>query len=470
MRHQTLIPLLIAGTLVATLAGQEKRPDMADVRLMTLDPGHFHAALIQKEMYPGVAPRVDVYAPLGFDLFEHLKRVDASNRRAEKPTRWETEIHAGPDSFARMLRERPGNVVIMSGRNRGKIDRVAASVHAGLHVLADKPWIMSAEELPKLEAVLAEADGKRIVAYDIMTERFEVTSMLQRVLVNDPAVFGEIERGAPDAPAVYMEGVHHLMKVVAGLPLIRPSWFFDINEQGEGLTDIGTHLVDLANWTLSPEKPIDYRTDVRVLAAQHWPTSISEEDYRRVTGEARFDPKLGASIANGKLDYFGNTLVSYTLRGVHVTLNTIWDWEAPAGGGDTHFAFYKGTRARVEVRQTKADGFVPELFVIPVSPQQKSAVLSAIQSRLASIQSLYPGIGVEERGSELHITIPKTLRVGHEAHFAQVASNFFTYLRNPSALPSWERSHMVAKYFVTTKGTALSLQGPARPAPRIAPR
>ena len=38
---------------------------MAQVRLMTLDPGHFHAALVQKEMYPGVAPRVDVYAPLG---------------------------------------------------------------------------------------------------------------------------------------------------------------------------------------------------------------------------------------------------------------------------------------------------------------------------------------------------------------------------------------------------------------------
>jgi hypothetical protein len=28
---------------------------MSEVRLMTLDPGHFHAALVQKEMYPGVA-------------------------------------------------------------------------------------------------------------------------------------------------------------------------------------------------------------------------------------------------------------------------------------------------------------------------------------------------------------------------------------------------------------------------------
>ena len=31
---------------------------MSAVRLLTLDPGHFHAALVQKEMYPGVAPQV----------------------------------------------------------------------------------------------------------------------------------------------------------------------------------------------------------------------------------------------------------------------------------------------------------------------------------------------------------------------------------------------------------------------------
>jgi predicted dehydrogenase len=471
LRYIHVIAPLVAGTLgFATLAGQEKRPTMADVRLMTLEPGHFHAALIQKEMYPGVAPRVDVYAPLGFDLFEHLKRVDASNKRADSPTRWETEVHAGPDSFERMLREKPGNVVVMSGRNPGKVDRVAASVKAGLHVLADKPWILSSDELPKLEAVLAEADQKRVLAYDIMTERFEITSMLQRALVNDRAVFGEIERGSPDAPAVYMESVHHLMKVVAGLPLIRPSWFFDIAVQGEGLTDIGTHLVDLAHWTLSPDAPIDYKSDVRVLAAQRWPTTIAEADYRRVTGEGRFDQKLAASVTNGKLDYYGNTLVSYTLRGVHVTLNTIWDWEAPAGAGDTHFAFYRGTKARVEVRQTRADGFVPELFVIPASPALKSEVLAALQARIAASQTLYPGVAVEDRGAEIRITIPKALRVGHEAHFAQVASNFFKYLRDRSTLPSWERSHMLAKYFVTTKGTELSRQGGSRPAARIAPR
>src|SRR6185437_2390791 len=125
-----------ALTAAAILSAAQERP-MPDVRLMTVDPGHFHAALVQKEMYPGVAPRVDVYAPLGWDLYEHLKRVAAFNTRADRPTTWLTEVHASPDFFERMLREHPGNLVILSGRNRGKIDRIVASVRGGLKVLAD---------------------------------------------------------------------------------------------------------------------------------------------------------------------------------------------------------------------------------------------------------------------------------------------------------------------------------------------
>ena len=66
-------------------------------------------------------------------------------------------------------------MVVLSGRNRGKIDSHPASVEAGLNVLADKPWILESTDLPKLEAALAEADARGLVAYDIMTERFEVT-------------------------------------------------------------------------------------------------------------------------------------------------------------------------------------------------------------------------------------------------------------------------------------------------------
>jgi predicted dehydrogenase len=456
----------VGGTVAARQEGGHAVPD---VRLMTLDPGHFHAALVQKEMYPGVASRVDVFAPLGNDLYEHLKRIESFNKRSDHPTSWNTEVHASHDYFERMLRERPGNVVILSGRNQGKIDRIVASVEAGLHVLADKPWILKAADLPKVEQVLGAADARGLVAYDIMTERFEITTVLQRALVNDRETFGDLVKGSETNPSVYMESVHNLLKTVAGAPNIRPAWFFDTTEQGEGFNDIGTHLVDLVQWTLFPEQAIDYRADVSLVAAQRWPTWIPEADFKRVTGEPRFPDSLSASVKEGKLEYYCNTLVSYVLRGAHVKLNVIWDWEAPAGA-DTHFASYKGTRARIEVRQTRGDRFRPELYVIPADSATKGQVLAAVQAKLAVLHAEYAGVGVEDRGSELHVTIPDVFRVGHEAHFAQVTTRFLKYMRDRQALPAWERPNMLAKYYVTTKGTELSRQSPPRPAPRLAPQ
>jgi predicted dehydrogenase len=463
-----LLPVIFAAAATAAHGGGPGDTGKPEVRLITLDPGHFHAALVQKEMYPGVDPVVHVYAPLGPDLLGHLARISSFNRRAERPTSWHLEVHAGPEPARRMLDERPGNVVVISGRNRGKIDHILQSVTAGLHVLADKPWILRSDELPALEKALAEADARGVIAYDIMTERFEPTSRLQRELVNDPEVFGTLERGTDAEPAVYMESVHHLMKVVAGAPNIRPAWFFDIAEQGEGLNDIGTHLVDLVQWTLSPDRPIDARADVRVLSAQRWPTVIPEAEFRRVTGEPGFPASLADRVRNGALEYFCNTLVSYTLRGAHVRLNIIWDWEAPAGGGDTHFAFYRGSRARIEVRQARAAGAQPELFVIPVAGTDIGAARAAVERRLAALQGVYPGVAVRQSGQELHVDVPQRLRLGHEAHFAEVAGRFFEFVRAPRSLPAWERPNTIAKYYVTTTGTELARTRPPSIAPRIA--
>ena len=58
----------------------------------------------------------------------------------------------------------------------------------------------------------------------------------------------------------------------------------------------------------------------------------------------------------------------------------------------------------------------------------------------------------------------------HEDHFAQVTQRFLRYVRGRSTLPSWERPNMLAKYYVTTEGTALARKSPPRVAERIAPR
>ena len=86
----------------------QSRPSLPEIRLMTLDPGHFHAALVQKTMYPGVSPRVHVFAPLGPDLIAHLdSHLGATTRgRTTRPT-WQLEVHASPDYFERMLADAP---------------------------------------------------------------------------------------------------------------------------------------------------------------------------------------------------------------------------------------------------------------------------------------------------------------------------------------------------------------------------
>jgi predicted dehydrogenase len=469
----------VVGVALLTLAASaghqdgavaQLRPSMPEIRLITLDPGHFHAALVQKTMYQGVSPRVHVFAPVGPDLIAHLARITAYNTRPDAPTAWQLEVHASSDFFERMLQTRPGNVVVISGRNRGKIERILQLVRSGFNVLADKPWVLRSEDLPSLEAALATADTRGVVAYDIMTERFEITTVLQRELVNDRSVFGEPMPGTPEEPGVYMESVHHLMKVVSGAPNIRPAWFFDTAEQGEGLNDIGTHLADLVQWTLYPGEAIDYKHDIAVLAAQRWPTEIPEADFKRVTGETAFPASLVPHVREGRLEYFCNTLVTYRLRGTHVTFNVIWDWEAPEGGGDTHYARYRGTLATVELRQTRGDGFRPELYVLPAADGDPSRLRAGLERKIGELQAKYPGLAVDERAGELHVVIPDQYRVGHEAHFAQVMSNYLQYLRNRDALPSWERPNMLAKYYMTTTGTEMSRTSEVKVAPRQAPQ
>ena len=67
------------------------------VKLMTLDPGHFHAALIQKTSYQDIDATVDVYAPEGPEVKDFLNKIDGYNTRAENPTNWTVKTHLSDD-------------------------------------------------------------------------------------------------------------------------------------------------------------------------------------------------------------------------------------------------------------------------------------------------------------------------------------------------------------------------------------
>jgi len=456
---KNLAATMLAITLAQAIAFAQGATET--VRLITLDPGHFHAALVQKFMYPEVDPAVNVYSPGGPDLYQHMARVESYNQRTDNPTHWEMKAYAGPDFLKMMLKERPGNVVVLSGNNKRKTDYICKSIDAGLNVLADKPMAINTCDFEHLRKAFDHAQRKQVLLYDIMTERFEITSILQRELAQFPEVFGTIETGSAENPAVVMESVHHFFKEVSGKPLIRPAWCFDVRQQGEALPDVGTHLVDLAQWICFPDQELDWRKDINVYGARHWPTRLTLEQFRKVTGLTEYPGFLKKSVdRNGALNLLENGEMRYTLRGVHVKIRPLWKFEAPEGTKDSHYARLRGTKANLEVRQGPAQNFQPTLYVegrYGVKPKELESALNAAIRKLAA---RYPGIEAKPAGHLWQIVIPEKYAVGHEAHFGAVTEHFLHCLKD-GKLPSWEVPNMVAKYYTTTRAYQLSQRSPA---------
>lgn len=434
------------------------------LRVIMVDPAHSHATALYHTMLPGLSNEVHIYAPLGPELLAHIGSVGKYNARPVNPTHWNLQVYAGPDFLEKMLREPPGNMVMLSGRNQRKMEFIDAGIRAGQNVLADKPWIIEPEELPRLEAALESADRKGLIAYDAMTQRFDVAYQLQRELVNDRDLFGSPLPGSDDDPAVIMESKHAFLKMGhGGVVNLRPAWFFDLQQQGDGMADVGTHMVDLTQWTLVPDQPIAYRRDVRVVRADRHFGVLTLPEFQRVTGDKDWPPYLRSRLREGRLPLFADGTVVFTLKGITARLTVKWEYEAKEDEGDSMFALYRGSRCGIRVRAGKEEHYRPEVDVIVADPEQRRAIQQALQVRLRLLESRYPGITLSSRGkNEIRVVIPQSLRNANGDSFAQLTSRFLDYVRTPGKLPAWEKSHMISKYYITTRAAALARQGSAQ--------
>jgi predicted dehydrogenase len=441
---------LLFCALAAMLTACRSDIKQTEVRLITVDPGHFHAALVQKTMYPEVSPEVFVYAPEGAELQDHIAKIEAYNHRADNPTRWKENVVATPDFLDRMSKEKKGNVAVISGNNLKKTEYIEAALNASINVLADKPMAINTAQFNRLEQCFASAKSKGLLLYDIMTERFEITSVLQRELSQIPAIYGQQTVGTPEKPGVEMSSVHLFLKTVSGKPLIRPAWFFDVNQQGEAIADVAVHLVDLVQWELFPDQAIDYRSDIEMLNAQHWTTPLSLQQFAEITALPEFPEFLQSHTDNDTLKIYANGSISYKIKGIHAQISVRWDYTNEAGS-DTHYSVLRGSQAELVVRQGIDENFKPTLYIIPTANRDLRDFESELAANFKAIQKKYPGIELTKTAkNEWKALIPDSLRSGHESHFAQVTDNFLTFLREGS-LPEWEIPSMIAKYYVTTK-------------------
>jgi len=461
------IQVILALLLLSACTQQKKETSQKDdapmftpvegkVKLMNLDPGHFHAALVQKTMYESVDPLVFVYAPGGPEVESYLKRIGDYNKRSEDPTSWEEKVYTGDDFLEKMLSEKAGNVMVVSGNNAKKTEYILKTVQNGMHVLADKPMVISPDKFPMLEEAFATASEKGVLLYDIMTERHEITTMLQKEFSQLPEVFGELQAGSPDLPAITKESVHHFSKIVSGLPLIRPPWFFDTEQQGEGIVDVTTHLVDLVQWEAFPEVKLK-KEDIQITSSRRWTTSLSAEMFQKVTGLDSFPSYLLKDVDESVLKVHSNGAINYTIKGVHARVSVIWNFQAPEGTGDTHYSVMRGSRCDLVIRQGETEHYKPMLYIIPANTDTPGEFRRSLESGVQELAEKYPGLAIEEIDEQTwRVKIPDSYKVGHEAHFSQVTEKYLDYLSKGS-LPEWEIPNMIVKYYTTTEGMKQAL-------------
>ena len=429
-------------------------PEEDKITFITVDPGHFHAALVQKSTYKEVDTTVFIYAPEGDDVDLHLKRIEAYNIRVEDPTNWNSIVYTGDDFFEKMIAEKKGGVVVLAGNNQKKTEYIKEAVEAGLNVLADKPMAINGEDFELLKQAFDTAAKNNLVLYDIMTERFEITSILQKELAMNKDIFGDLEKGSADNPAVIKESIHHFHKNVSGSILTRPPWFFDVEQEGEGIVDVTTHLVDLVQWQCFPEQVLNYETDVVLNSATREPTFISMKEFKDVTKLDYFPSYLKQYMTNDStIAVFCNGEINYKIKDVYAKVAVNWNYKAPEGTGDTHFSIIKGSKASLTIKQGAEQAYKPTLYIEPVDANDEYVIV--MEAAFNKLKPKFPGIELKRTNNIWEVVIPDSYSVGHEAHFAQVTEKFIEYLTKGN-IPEWEIPNMITKYYITTKALEIA--------------
>ncbi len=405
--------------------------------LIVINPGHFHAALTLREMHPDLSKDVYVYAEEGADLRSFIRLVRSFNNRRDNPTSWDLHVYAGTDFLERAVEEARGDIAVFAGKNNRKIHYIKAMHDAGIKVLSDKPLTTNQRGVEILEKLLSYG----VEIDDIMTERHEITSILQKELMADKDIFGKLVIDG-DEPAIVKESVHHLFKNVNERPLVRPAWYFDVNVQGEGIVDVTTHLVDLIQWMVFDGEEFDFEADYELCDAKRWHTDVPLDKFALITKQKQFQREIMGKVKDDVLRLYSNGEFTYKLRGVAVKLSVIWALEAPEGGGDTHYSIMRGSKSDLIIEQGPQTGNKSELFIKPNGNiDEIEALLKTAVEKMAR-----EGLEVVRNDERLRLEIPTELRTTHEEHFAEVRDDFIACIDGEKEFPANMKSALKAKY------------------------
>ena len=415
------------------------------VKLLVIEQQHFHAALVQKYAHADIDSVVHLFADTDTAVEGYTKLIDQYNSRETDPTNWKIKTYYGNDFVDKAFQGETGNVVILAGDNQKKIDYMVSSVKHHRDVFADKPLVIDAKGYEKLKGLLKDSKEKTSLVYDIMTERYDVKNQIVKALLNNGDFSGGIKNSKGE-PSVIFSSIHNFIKEVSGSPLTRPAMFYNTAQQGEGLVDVTTHYIDLIQWMLSFEQVIDIDKDIHLDKSFRWKTTLSKADFTRSTNLQDYPADLLVNVnKDNALDVFSNGKMEYSFKGVPVSVSVKWVVESPDGKGDQFYASFLTNRFKIEIKPDEAGQ--ASVFVTPYKDDNEFA--DRLNAALGSIEAL-PNLKFHKINGVYKILIPDNLYLSHEDHFAKVLNQFLQY-RKEGSLPEWEKSFMLAKYYLTTQ-------------------
>src|SRR5690606_35865566 len=81
-----------------------------------------------------------------------------------------------------------------------------------------------------------------------------------------------------------------------------------------------------------------------------------------------------------------------------------------------------------------------------------------LYNAVQDLSSKFAGLDLEKLDENLwRVEIPEAFKVGHEAHFGQVAEKYLNFLVQ-GKMPEWEVPNMIMKYYTTTEGLKAAMK------------
>jgi len=144
----------------------------------------------------------------------------------------------------------------------------------------------------------------------------------------------------------------------------------------------------------------------------------------------------------------------YQIKGIFAKVSVEWKYQAPPGGGDTHYSVMHGTKCDLIIRQGADEKFLPTLYIENIKGLPVNEFTSLLKEVIKTLP--YDSLQIEPvNKTTLKVVVPGKYRVSHEEHFGQVTARFLEYLK-AGKLPEWEVPGMITKYYTTTRALKLA--------------